>query len=87
MSSRISLKLVILHFYFTAHASQDFVYPFVCVYCTVIYLFIYSAMMCVCGMLLSFVSTLYYFGFFPHEEFISPILWVFTLHGVFPWSV
>ena len=72
MSSRTSLKLVILHFYFTAHASQDFVYPFVCVlhHDSPVHLLM---LLCVCVWhVITFCTHYLLFGFFPHEEFFLP---------------
>ena len=73
MSSRTSLKLVILHFYFTAHVS-DFVYPFVCVLHHDSSVHLLHAAMCVCVCVrhvIKFCTHSLLFGFFPHEEFFS----------------
>ena len=83
MSRRISLKLVILHFYFTAHASKfsDFVYPFVCVlhHDSPVHLLM---LLCVCVRhVIKFCIHSLLFGFFPHEEFFSHSLGFYS-----PWG-
>ena len=68
-----SLKLVLFHFYFTSHASQDFVYPFVCVLHHDSPVNLLMLCVCVCVWhVIKFCTHSLLFWVFPHGEPFLP---------------